>query len=566
MSVEKLRLTCLVWPDDKPDEHMVEVELDNNRTVMALKKLIKDKHAPSLAHVDACDLVLWKCSIPADDNLQKTLETTRFDVSDARLDRLPPASKISKHFTTNLPDETIHILVEVPAPENEALLASLPHLLKHRQQFNAELPVPSSLGDPKKFSKIQETDAQIVWSRPPDADATIPVTLYHPIFRQFVGDCKNHQPTDKDNKLVRELTAAMSKFFPSEDVRAAELRDILQDNGIPAIITTISVEDNFFCTDGAIESNHHLTVIIDVKEEIGSKGAEPYAQAILYYAHSDWEKSEEYLTFNFPCLIITVFGPQISFSGAVWRARPHFQVLTHTMPLFCHHTDTDMRETLARHFGALKKAIWSLEQCYDALTNPALLENLDPQFPDHRTYCCLETKITVNFKYLHQIDEKKLLFIGETDNRERICIKFVRRYSQAVHEKCAEMGIAPKLRGFEDIGAGWKMVIMDALDEEYKSFDKSILPADTRRQIEERLVELHQANFVHGDVRDANIMVRKDGKPGFMFIDFDWSGTIGEVCYPINVNKVDLWRPDDVSDGLLIKSDHDMAMLDHIFY
>ncbi|TDL19937.1 hypothetical protein BD410DRAFT_394386 [Rickenella mellea] len=173
--------------------------------------------------------------------------------------------------------------------------------------------------------------------------------------------------------------------------------------------------------------------------------------------------------------------------------------------------------------------------------------------------------ITVNFKYLHQIDEKMLLFICETDNSERICIKFVRRYSQAVHEKCAEMGIAPRLRGLKDIGAGWKMVIMDALDEEYKLFDIDMSFVDIREQIRARLVELHQANLVHGDVRDANLMVRKDGKPGFMLIDFDWSGIIGEVRYPINVNKVDIWRPDDVSDGLLIKSNHDMDMLEHIF-
>lgn len=159
-----------------------------------------------------------------------------------------------------------------------------------------------------------------------------------------------------------------------------------------------------------------------------------------------------------------------------------------------------MRESLARHFGALKKAILSLEQCYKALTNPALLQNLDPQFPDPCTYRSLKTEITVNFKYLRQIDEKKLLFVGETNNGERICIKFICRYSQAVHEKYAEMGIAPKLRGFEDIGAGWKMVIMDTLDEEYKPFDKNNLPADEHEHIRAQLVELHQANLVHGDV------------------------------------------------------------------
>jgi len=114
MSEEKLRLTCLVWPDDKPDEHLVEVELDNNRTVMFLKELIKLKHAPMLDKVAARDLVLWKCSIPVDDNLQETLDTVRFDATDARLHRLPPASLLSKHFATGLSPETIHILVEVP--------------------------------------------------------------------------------------------------------------------------------------------------------------------------------------------------------------------------------------------------------------------------------------------------------------------------------------------------------------------------------------------------------------------------------------------------------------------
>lgn len=53
MSVEKLRLRCLVWPDDKPDEHIVEVELHNNRTVAFFKDMIKDKHAHSLADVDS---------------------------------------------------------------------------------------------------------------------------------------------------------------------------------------------------------------------------------------------------------------------------------------------------------------------------------------------------------------------------------------------------------------------------------------------------------------------------------------------------------------------------------
>ena len=115
-SEEKLRLTCLVWPDDKPNEQLVEVELDNNRTVMFLKKLIKDEHTHSLAHVDARDLVLWKCSIPDDLNLKENLNNLHFDGTDLSVHRLGPlTSESSEHFPTILPRRTIHILVEVPA-------------------------------------------------------------------------------------------------------------------------------------------------------------------------------------------------------------------------------------------------------------------------------------------------------------------------------------------------------------------------------------------------------------------------------------------------------------------
>ena len=108
---------CLVWPDDKPDEHIVEVEIDDYKTVASLKDMIKDKRAHALSGIDACDLILWKCSgLPDDDNLEQTLKTLRFDGSDNRLVRLTSThQQISKHFKhKNLSNEPIHILVEVP--------------------------------------------------------------------------------------------------------------------------------------------------------------------------------------------------------------------------------------------------------------------------------------------------------------------------------------------------------------------------------------------------------------------------------------------------------------------
>ena len=57
-------------------------------------------------------------------------------------------------------------------------------------------------------------------------------------------------------------------------------------------------------------------------------------------------------------------------------------------------------------------------------------------------------------------------------------------------------------------------------------------------------------------------MVKKDGNKGFKLVDFDWSGRIGEVRYPMNVYRGQrLWRPHGAEDGKLIKADHDIDML-----
>jgi len=118
MSGVKLRLMCLVWPDDEPTEHSVEVEIDEDKTVVFLRRLIKDKHPHSLAHVDSCELILWKCSgLPdGDDDLEQTLKTLQFDGSDDRLVRLYARRSISQCFgDEDLSKEPIHILVELSA-------------------------------------------------------------------------------------------------------------------------------------------------------------------------------------------------------------------------------------------------------------------------------------------------------------------------------------------------------------------------------------------------------------------------------------------------------------------
>ena len=57
-------------------------------------------------------------------------------------------------------------------------------------------------------------------------------------------------------------------------------------------------------------------------------------------------------------------------------------------------------------------------------------------------------------------------------------------------------------------------------------------------------------------------MIKVSGFVSFKLVDFDWSGRIGEVRYPMNVYQGQrLWRPREAEDGQLIKADHDIEML-----
>ena len=132
------------------------------------------------------------------------------------------------------------------------------------------------------------------------------------------------------------------------------------------------------------------------------------------------------------------------------------------------------------------------------------------------------------------------------------------------HSICASMGFAPALKGFKRVAGRWYMVVMDAITDEFSLVDRP--SASLYEPIKEKVVALHQQGYVHGDLRDTNVMVRKDGAPELMLFDFDWAGEIGQVRYPINVNRgPNLKRPDGAYDGELITAEHDMEMLDIMF-
>ena len=237
-----------------------------------------------------------------------------------------------------------------------------------------------------------------------------------------------------------------------------------------------------------------------------------------------------------------------------------------------------MRTAFSRAISAMRKALPMLKACYDG-PGPGPDDDLSPRwFPYPNKFTSLDNlEVFINYDIPNGNEvgqdtferlKKKLVFFATVQTTgKKVCVKFTHRYSREVHEACADMKIAPKLLGYELLPGGWIMVVMDRIDDNYTTlFDIArTMPGHLYDLIKKKLEELHQRGMVHGDIRNANIMVQIAVTDSFMLLDFDWAGTIGQVKYPMNVNRTDLWRPSGAVDGELIKAEHDMMMLDDMF-
>jgi serine/threonine protein kinase len=100
------------------------------------------------------------------------------------------------------------------------------------------------------------------------------------------------------------------------------------------------------------------------------------------------------------------------------------------------------------------------------------------------------------------------------------------------------------------------MLVMEALDG--ADFMLGREAPDVMERLRQVVKNLHDAGFVHGDLRPNNIRVV--GQRVCLF-DFDWSGRAGESRYPGFMNHHSIeWAP-GASEGLPMQAEHDVFML-----
>ena len=164
----------------------------------------------------------------------------------------------------------------------------------------------------------------------------------------------------------------------------------------------------------------------------------------------------------------------------------------------------------------------------------------------------------------------RLLFVVETtaEGYGPLLVNFCRRYGKDAHVRCGELGIAPKMVGFENLAGGWFAVVMELLPSSFQPLRE--LTAETNRENLERRVtdaaqRMHRAGFMHGDLRDTNILVDvTSNNNGVRIVDWDWAGRSGDVKYPTSIN-FQVPRAAAARGNVDIVQAHDMETVHLIF-
>jgi len=150
---------------------------------------------------------------------------------------------------------------------------------------------------------------------------------------------------------------------------------------------------------------------------------------------------------------------------------------------------------------------------------------------------------------------------------QKCVIKFSGKpYPVELHKLLAKAQMAPKLFGYQEF-SGVHVVVMELL-EEAAHFNPKTADDSLKEKVRAAVKLMHDDGWVHGDLRDANILV-KNGK--VYLIDFEWAGKpdiVNPPRYPASLNE-QIWTEQvriqkGISPGGCITKGHDDYMLSRL--
>ncbi|TRM63414.1 hypothetical protein BD626DRAFT_271443 [Schizophyllum amplum] len=486
--------------------------------------------------------------------------------------------------------------------EDLQALDVLKEMEKKRQAIFEDAPgmTPSASCKPRKYKDIQAGPTALLDGRYGGSypnSAALPIEVLHPAFATFnaiTSDLNHH--LDKDILIAtKKLMVAASQVVALETDRSETTHTLLSDLLNVTLHQTTSVDRSAGDYIGTYTRNEEPTgpatlVIVEEKAELGSSD-DPAVKAEFSYLQHWSAKSTQKLAnaTSCPSFIVAIAGAYVCVLGAV--------ITTHT--IVNHLTDyvwigggraIDIGHIyrVARIFSALRRAIHELTSYY------ADLPKRGPNsiyFSQATSYA--DESGVVHFRYLRPLkpgaDSSCASFLARelkkteganlagdpplVDGERLFVVKFVERYGVEAHELLASHGKAPKLFYYGNIWEsaperhgckGRKMVVMEYVKGQH--FPEA--PASAMREVLFTTVRiLHDAGYVHGDIRMPNVLIKDgegDADARILLLDFDWAGKEGEVHYPPDLSREIPWAS-GIEEFGLIKKEHDIAMIHKIY-
>ncbi|KAI0758072.1 hypothetical protein C8Q74DRAFT_295609 [Fomes fomentarius] len=469
--------------------------------------------------------------------------------------------------------------------DKEDTLAPLPSRKPRFAYFDAaHAKPPSSEGLPAQFRKAQANEKQRIFCGRPDYLST-PPSLLDETLCKLSHDIRSITPTPKDIQCFQRLRTSATQTFLGEDDRRDVFAEVLSQGGIlPQYPARSYIDQTGYHDDGDLRVSCSglpvLYYVQEVKHEVGTGHADPYVEAIHYWLeqirHTGLPHADDLLEkVNFPAVLVMHFGPYLAIAAAAYGRDPNVEELC-CIPLHVHPTNCAQLEAGVRALAALRVALHTFRDRYPAPPNP---RGPQPEFPFRDYYEDVDGH-RHTFTYIAAIESKRIFRVEQEDGT-LLCVKFSKRYSVDAHRVAHAAGFAPMLHAVNMV-YGWTMVVMDDMSAGYstmcdlKRWEKGIekaqaKPAVSLKVAQEKVIRclalLHQAGYVHGDVRDVNVLVRnKDAPPeseDVQLVDWDWSGEESTTTYPYAVNP-DVQRPQDALSGMPITVEHDQWMAERL--
>jgi hypothetical protein len=328
--------------------------------------------------------------------------------------------------------------------------------------------------------------------------------------------------------------------YKSEKLRMDRFHQILsEDLGIHLNIQTTDNSTN----DGSINflDSRYWMCILEVKNEKGDGGGDPYMQAIAFYLKKFKEIPE--LGFQVPCIILELCGYSFGVSGIV--NTPSRILCDPLIPMHILLVDTCLEDriAIARLFKSLQIMISKLAT-FKSCSIPAT------EFPGFTHI--RDERSAMHLKYIERVSDKLLYKARDVNSGIELAVKFVEKpYPCDVHNFAHSIGYAPKLFYCIKCPPNYWMIVMEWYDVRPINMNDIFCVQSHAKSF---LTQLHDRKFVHGDFRANNLLIDANGR--LVVLDFDWSGAIGKVVYPPFMNPNVTW-PIGAETGNPILPEHD---------